>query len=145
MNREIVERATHPAALESIVQELGDGWRVHANSVTGGELAERLTGQNAIIRRDKSFFTDNHDVLFRTAEERIRTRLGDEGIDVELAPPPPSPFELGQPIDRMVLPFRWLGGAEVDAPVAPKTFCGGFSFAIGDRSYQYDRRGLRRA
>ena len=54
MNRELVEWATHPVALETIVQELGDDWRVHANSLTGGMLAEGMTAQSAIIQRDKS-------------------------------------------------------------------------------------------
>ena len=38
MNRELVERATHPEALEDIVEELeqtDDDWRVHANRVRG--------------------------------------------------------------------------------------------------------------
>ena len=143
MNRELVERATHPDALESIVQELGDEWRVHANSVAGGVLAEGLTAQNAIIRRDKSFFTDNSDVVFGTVEERIRTRLGDDGIHIELSPPPPSPFEPGRAIDRIAVPVRWLDGAAVDGPVTPSTFDGGFTFTIGDRLFRYDRQGLR--
>ena len=145
MNRKLVEGATHPTALEAIVKEMGDEWGAHANRITGGDLADGLTAQNAIIRRDKSFFTDNHDVLFGTAEERIRTRLGDEGLDVELAPPPPSPFDPGQHIDRIALPVRWLDGAIVDGPVRPVPFEGGFTFAAGDRSFRYDRRGLGRA
>ena len=64
MNRELVELATHPEALEAIVQELGDEWRVHANQIEGGEIAEGLTAANSVIRRDKSFFIDNRDVLF---------------------------------------------------------------------------------
>ena len=144
MNRELVERATHPVALEAIVQELGDAWRVHANSLTGGMLAEGMTAQSAIIQRDKSFFIDNHDVLFETVEERIRTRLGDEGIDVEFGPPPPSPFDPDRRIDRITLPVRWLAGVEVDGPVIPAEATeGGFTFAFGDQSFRYDRRGLR--
>ena len=144
MNRRLVERATHPEALEAIVRELGDEWRVHANSVTGGMLAEGLTADSAIIRRDKSFFTDNRDVLFGTAEEKIRTRLGDEGIDVEIVPPPPSPFEGGGAIEKVAVPARWLGGAAVDGPVTPSLADGGFTFRVGDRAFRYDRLGLRR-
>ena len=144
MNRKLVECAMHPEALEAIVEEMGGDWHVHANKVMGGDLAEGLTAQNAIIRRDKSFFTDNDDVLFGSDEERIRTRLGDEGIEVEFDPPPPSPFESGHPIDRIAVPVRWLYGADVDGPVTPVTADGGFTFAIGDRSFRYDRRGLRR-
>ena len=39
-NRYLVERATHPEALENIVADKGDEWRSHANAVTGGGLAE---------------------------------------------------------------------------------------------------------
>ena len=144
VNRMLVERATHPEALEAIVQELGDDWRVHANNVTGGMLAEGLTAASAIIKRDKSFFTDNHDVLFGTAEERIRTRLGDEGLDVALGPPPPSPFGFGRSIEKLAVPVRWLGGAAVDGQVTPVAADGGFTFRIGDRGFRYDRLGLRR-
>ena len=145
MNRRLVERATHPETLKAIVEEMGDSWRVHANKVKGGEIAEGLTAKDSVVRRDKSFFTDNREVLFGDAEERIRTRLGDEGIEVEFDPPPPSPFDPARRIERIAVPVRWLGGADVDGPVTPIADDGGFTFAIGDRSYRYDRRGLRQA
>ncbi len=148
MNRELVERATHPDALEAIVEELeqtDDDWRVHANRVMGGELVEGLTAASAVIRREKSFFgDDNREVVFGSLEERIRTRLGDEGIEAAFAPPPPSPFESDRTIDSVVLPLRWLGGAVVDGPVAPTPAEGGFTFRLGDRAFRYDRLGLRR-
>ena len=144
MNRELVERATHPEALEAIVEEMGEDWRSHANRVTGGDIADGLTARNAIIQRDKSFFIDNHDVLFGTAEERIRTRLGDEGIDVELKPPAPSPFDAGQTIDKLALPFRWLNGGTMDEPVATEPADHGFTFRIGDLGFRYGRLGLHR-
>lgn len=146
MNRRLVERATNPEALEAIVEEMGDDWRVHAKKVMGEQIADRLTARDAIIRRDKSFFpaADNSDVLFGDAEERIRTRLGDEGIDVELDPSQPSPFDPSERIDRMAVPVRWLGGAEVDGPITPASADGGFTFPIGRSSYRYDRWGLRR-
>ena len=144
MNRELVEKATHPAELDTIVEKLGDAWREHSNKVMGGELADGLTAANAVIRRDKSFFTDNRDVLFGSDEERIRTRLGDEGIEVELAPPPPSPFDATRPIDRLTIPDHLLGGATTEGPVTPNPVEGGFTFNVGDRAFRYDRLGLRR-
>ena len=145
MNRELVEEATHPEALEKIGRELGDGWIAHGNKVMGGDLADGLIAQSAIIQRDKSFFVDNREVLFSTAaEERIRTRIGDDSIDVELVPPPRSPFEQGQSIDKVAIPVRWLGGVTVSGPVTPSVFDGGFAFVVGDRSFRYDRLGLRR-
>ena len=144
MNRDLVERATHPEALEAIVCEMGDDWRVHANHVMGGGVAKGLTARSAIIRRDKSFFTDNHDVLFPPgSEENIRTRLGDEGIEVQFDPAPLSPFDPGRTIDRMAVPARWLVGATIDDSVAANTSNGGFTFTIGSRRFRYDRLGLR--
>ena len=144
MNRDLVERATHPDALKAIVEKLGEDWVVHANSIIGGEIAEGLTAQNALIRRDKSFFVDNRDVLFGSLEEKIRTRLGDEGIDVELDPPPPSPFDSSRRIDRMSVPARWLDGAAIEDSITPDMSYGGFTFRIGGSAFCYDRWGLRR-
>ena len=114
MNRKLVERATHPDVLEAIVQELGDDWRIHANELTGGEIAEGLTAAYAIIQRDKDFFVDNGDVQFGTIEERIRTRLGDDSVEIEFKPPLPSPFDPTRTIDRLPVSVRWLAGADVE-------------------------------
>ena len=144
MNRRLVERATHPEALKAIADELGEAWLKHQNTVTGGEIAEGLTAEHAIIRRDKSFFADNREALFVSVEENIRTRLGDESIEVTLDPPPPSPFDPNRTIARMAVPARWLGSLKAPDSVAPSLTEGGFTFTIGDRTFRYDRWGLRR-
>ena len=144
MNRELVERATHPEALEGIVLELGDEWRVHAISLEGGQIADGLTARNAIVSRDKSFFTDNGDVIFSDMEERIRTRLGDDRVDIDFDPQPASPFDKSARVEKLAVSARWLGGAEVPESVAPVAVTSGFTFSIGDRPFIYDRLGLRR-
>ena len=144
MNRLLVERATHPEELESIVREVGDAWREHANRILGGELADGLTAASATVRRDKSFFLDNREILFGSNEERIRTRLGDEGVEVEFDPPPASPFDAGRRIGSLTIANHLLRGAAPDGPVAPAEIDGGFTFAIGVERYRYDRHGLRR-
>ena len=48
MNRELVERATHPDALKEIVADLGAKWRIHANEVEGEHLADGLTAQGVL-------------------------------------------------------------------------------------------------
>ena len=144
MNRELVENATHPEALDAIVEELGGEWKEHANRVQGGHLADGLTAANAIIRRNKSFFNDNHEVLFGSDEERIRTRLGDEGVEVEFEPAPVSPFDATRRIEGMIIAGHLLRGAIPDGPVTPAESDGGFTFAVGNLRFHYDRHGLRR-
>ncbi len=145
MNRKLVERATHPAALAVIVRELGDDWAAHANDITGGNIAEGITAGYAIVRRDAPFFSQagNRDVLFPSDEERIRTRLGDDRVDVVFDPPPPSPFDPASRIDKLAVSVRWLGSADMPESVAPTRIDGGFTFAVGERRFVYDRLGLR--
>lgn len=142
MNRELVERTTHPGALDEIVAELGDDWHAHANEVEGGRIADGLTARGAIIRRDKSFFMDNRDVLFGSLEEKIRTRLGDERVDIVFAAPQDSPFGRRGAIDKVALSLRWLEGADVPESVSASAVEGGMEFAVGGRRFRYDRLGL---
>ena len=145
MNRLLVERATHPDTLAEI-EALGDAWKEHGISVKGGAIGDWQTARNAIIRRDKSFFEDNREVLFPTDDERIRTRLGDDRVDIAFDPAPASPFD-GAPIERIAMTVRWVDrSADVQDPVAATVVNdGGFEFAVGTRRFRYDRLGLRRA
>ena len=145
MNRELVENATHPEVLEAIVEELGEAWKTHALDVEGKAIAEVQGAGSNVVRRDKSFFLDNRDVLFPSnAEERIRTRLGDEGIEVEFDTPQASPFEATRHIVSMTIAAHLLRGAAPDGPAATAETEGGFTVAVGDRRFRYDRLGLRR-
>lgn len=144
MNRELVECATHPGALEEIVVELGDDWRAHANDMEGGRIADGLTARGAIIRRDKSFFTDNREVLFGSLEEKIRTRLGDERVDIVFAAPQDSPFGEKGAIDKVAMSLRWLEGVEVPESMSASAVEGGFEYVIGGKRFRYDRLGLHR-
>ena len=146
MNRELVEQATHPDSLTSIAQEKGEDWISHANRLLGDEFADRGNARSAYIKRDKSFYADNHDVLFPSNEERIRTRLGEERIDVIFKPQPASPFDSGQLIGKMPVSVRWLPqGQKVPETIEVTASNGGFGFSVGDRKFRYDRKGLHRA
>jgi len=143
MNRELVERATHPTALAEI-EAMGDGWKEHGIAVKGGEIGDWQTARNAIIRRDKTFFEDNREVLFPSDEERIRTRLGDDRVDIAFSPQPASPFD-GAPIERIGMTVRWVPGVEIPESVETTAMDGGgFEFAVGSRRFRYDRLGLQR-
>ncbi len=146
MNRELVEKATHPDALEAITQEMGDAWKEHALNNEGGYISDAQTAGHAVINFGKSFYADNREILFPDIEEQVRTRLGDDRVDLRFNPPQASPFgPSGTTIDRMTVPLRWLGGQEIPDSVAATPAGDGFEFSIGDRKFRYDRLGLRRA
>ena len=145
MNRELVERATHRAALDKITQELGAEWDAHAKDTEGGHIADAQEARRNVLKLDKSFYENNDGVVFPSnSEERIRTRLGDDQMEVTFAPPPVSPFAPESSIDRITLPLRWLGGNEIPEAATAETMDGGFAFRIGSRQFRYDRLGLRR-
>ena len=145
MNRLLVERATHPDELKAITKEKGEEWVAHALNTEGGEIADKLHGRGHTIRRDKSFLRDNRDVLFMSDEEKIRTRLGDDRIDIVLDPHQPSPFDASKHIDKLAVSVRWLPPGDAPESVTPSTLeSGGFTFAVGDQSFVYARLGLRR-
>ena len=142
MNRELVERTTHSDALDMLVGANED-WIEHRNKVDGGMIADGITAKLAVVRRDTSFL--DNDVVFADVEEKIRTRLGDEGIKVDLYPLPSSPFDAAKKIDTIRIPGHMSIGLSVDAPIAPNVLDGGgFKFAVEDRGFKYDRLGLRR-
>ena len=145
MNRELVEMATHPDVLERIIGELGVAWQEHAINTAGGHIADVQTARGHVIRRDKSFFTDNREVLFPGDDERIRTRLGDDRVEIALEPAEASPFDASHMIERLVLSARWLSGIEPPESVEPTPSDGGFEFSVGDRRFRYNRLGLRRS
>ena len=147
MNRLLVENATHPTALKAI-EELGQAWEEHALSIQGEILSDIQNARGNVVQRNTSFFRDNNNgsgLLFPSGtEERIRTRLGDEGIEVQFDPPPLSPFDTERRIETMTIAGHLLRGETPDALVKTTEADGNFAFAVGEQSFRYDRHGLRR-
>ena len=142
MNRELVERATHPEALDALVRSREDEWIAHAGEITGARIGDIQTARNAIVRRDKTFL--EQEVAFASDEERIRTRLGDESIEVKFLPAPTSAFDPSLAIESIVIPARMTAGMMPEESVEPVITEDGFEFSIGSRRFAYDRLGLRR-
>ena len=142
MNRELVERATHRDELDALTKSRGDEWLTHANDMIGALLGDRITARSVVVKRDKTFL--DREVVFAGDEERIRTRLGDEGVEIAFATPQRSPFTQNPAIDKITVRLNWLGGAEPPESVEATPVNGGFEFAIGGRRFLYDRLGLRR-
>ena len=148
MNRELVEMATHPEVLERITEELGAEWKEHAIGAAGGHIADMQTAQNAIVRRDKTFYPEEDNGAVSRGwdnENNIRTRLGDDRVEITLEPAAISPFVASRAIDGIALSTRWLPGIAPPESVEPTPTDGGLEFTVGDRRFRYDRMGLRQA
>ena len=145
MNRMLVERATHPDALDAITAELGADWKAHAGETAGGYYADRQTALSHVVQFGNAFFPEweNRKIVFRANEESIRTRLGDERVEIMLDTLQDSPFG-GNPIDKVTMPRRWLGKVIPKDPVTPQSTSEGFEFGIDSRRFRYDRWGLHR-
>lgn len=137
MNREMVEGATHPDKRDALNLEKGAVWEAYERSLAGKEAAARMMGQLGTLRRDRQF-----PERFRSDDEKIMTRLGEEGPILTL--PPGTIGAFGCPVSRLALPARWARGFIPDTPVVVEPVEGGFSFVLGEQGFQYSRIGLDR-
>ncbi|MCY4091440.1 MAG: CRISPR-associated helicase Cas3' [Caldilineaceae bacterium] len=142
MNRELVEGATHCDVLAEITAKLGEGWSGHALEIEGAQIAHGLTAGHVLIRRASSFYEGNSEVCFPDEEKRIRTRLGDEGVEITLEPAARSPFAADCAIGQLAIPGHLAHGLTGEEPVSWEHRDGGFDFNVGGRSFRYDRLGL---
>ena len=143
MNRELVEQATHPDQLEKLVSEMGEDWMELRNEIEGQTMGDLQTARKNRLNRGVSFL--DRSVRFGSDEDRIRTRLGDESVEVKFAPAPRSPFDNAHTIDAISIPARWLGETPPDETVAPTVEGQEIKFQVEDRIFVYDRLGLRRS
>lgn len=147
MNRELVEQATHPSALQAITEDLGEAWAEHNIRTKGRHIAEVQEAKSHIARWDKPFYCEesgNRKVCFPSDDQRIRTRLGDDRVEITLDPPPASPLDSSKSVDRLALSIRWVTDQEVPESVEPAlSDSGGFEFRVGKRIFRYDCLGLR--
>lgn len=142
MNRELVERATHPALVDALADELGPVWKQHGQDLAGQISGKKNSATSVIIRLHEPF----RETQFPGKEERITTRLGaqDRLVDWgEGITPPHGPF--GAPAHHLVLPAYLCGGIAPDAIAAIEQADGtGVRFRLGGAHFTYDRWGLRK-
>lgn len=132
MNRELVERATHPAQLAQIAQE--NGWEAYQRRVTGKALAETKGAELVILDRSAELpecFPD---------DEVIRTRLGAGGAVLHL--PDGVIGSFGHPIRTITLPAHWSRGLTGDE-VVQVDVGSPMVLRVADRAFVYDESGLR--
>nr|WP_264598674.1 CRISPR-associated helicase Cas3' [Rhodoblastus acidophilus] len=135
MNRWLVESATHTDKIDALNVEMGAAWARYWNDVYGKDIADAGAARRIVLPVDQPFA----EVKFVSDEEKIRTRLGGEGVRLEFAAIE-GPF--GQIIRSITLPEHWSRGIDAGAPMA-EAIEGGLHISAGASSrFVYDRRGL---
>lgn len=140
MCRELVERSTHPEALNAVGQGLKEAWRQHAKRIGGRQYAERGVAKLNIVDWAKPFGEE----AFGSDERDIATRLGDRDLILPVPEGPIGPF--GDPVTQLNLRAYDIQGLVLDdEPKAEPTeplVEGGFRFVLGRRAFIYDSIGL---
>jgi CRISPR-associated endonuclease/helicase Cas3 len=140
MNRYLVERGVHSAALSAVVSELGPPWLKHAEFVTGRRFGQARFADLNIVDWAAPYgecgFPDR-------LEQHISTRLGEGDRRAVFAAPVTGPFR--RPIQEMRIPARWAVDVPQDCYLAEDVSAdqGRVFFTLGSRRFVYDRLGLR--
>jgi CRISPR-associated endonuclease/helicase Cas3 len=144
-NRRLVEAACGSAALDARAGAQ-DPWRKHRNEIVGIASAQGNQAQYATVDWSLPWA----EAVVTELQAEVRTRLGLDGVDLELAESTTSPF--GHRIDHIPMPAWMLGNNSVSGEAAvPKAESiqalpsGGFVFAAGARRFRYTRHGLEAA
>lgn len=133
MNRFLVEGATHPDPVAALIAEKGDAWATYMQKVTGSEAAARMFARLNLLERSQRF--DKFE--FKGSDERVMTRLGEEGAILDLAPGSIGAF--GDVVSRIALPARWSGGI-----TEPEATLEAGVLTTGDKRFSYGVEGLAR-
>ncbi len=143
MNRQLVEQATHPEALATIVAELGDEWHKHYQHRSGVTHAEQGLARLNLVNREVPF--THKDCLFPSGDlsRAIKTRLGVDDRLVRFSHELPGPF--GNGIRELSLPGHMVYQAEPnEEPRKIESEYNEIMFTFGRVRYRYDHLGLRK-
>ena len=136
MNRVLVEEATHPDLVAAVLAEKGEDWESYDRKVGGARAAEEQFARMNALDRSKRF----DGLRFPGGDERIMTRLGEEGAVLQLEPAPVGPF--GVEVTRITLPSHWSFGITSDHQVRVERSGSELSFIVADKAIHYRRTGL---
>ena len=138
MNRRLVEAATHPERTGSLIKEKGEMWGGYDRKLGGVEAAERGLARLRRLDREQPY----EELRFPGADERVMTRLGEDGVVLALDPGAVSPF--ANRISQITLPARWSAGIlSTDAEsVVVSPVPDGLVIRVGEREFLYSRKGL---
>ncbi len=137
MNRALVEGATHPDRVAGLIAQKGAAWERYDSLNGGKRAAEGMVARLNVLDREAPF---DDFLRFPQSDERIMTRLGDEGVILTLDPPPEGPF--GCSITKIAVPARWSRGIAKDVRVTISQDEDGLSLSAGEVYLRYSRAGL---
>ncbi len=145
MNRQLVEGGLHSDILSGVAEEMGEKWKKHQQFIDGSAVAHRLSAKNMLVRRDRPF--GHPDTLFPSerseAEQKVKTRLGEDDRIIELPHSVKSPF--GRSFCKINIPSFYLPDAEGDCAVEDiKIEESGLTFTVGGVTFIYNRLGLQK-
>ena len=95
MNRMLVEQGTHPNVLKERANVLGDIWLTHEQQTWGLAAAEEQVARRHELNREELF----DEQTFPDLDEKVRTRLGEDGPRINLDQAMPGPF--GKPGENL--------------------------------------------
>lgn len=137
-NRTLVEEATHPTVIEEI--ESDSTWQAHADQVRKLARAEALEARNNLIDRGKPFTADDN----QFPGHQMKTRLGEEDIQVEFQNPQRTPF--GEKVQQITLsPYFFDERPDDGKAEAVHQSGSGFRFAFAGTEFEYTSSGIRKA
>lgn len=136
MNRALVEAATHPEALQAIVDELSRAdprWADATLRKEGETYAERGAAERARLEWEKPVSAFHLD-------EGAATRLGARNVELVFDPMPTGAF--GASVSRLVVPDH-LNPSKAFEAVDIVQGVDGFAFRLSESLFLYDSFGLR--
>lgn len=140
-NRVLVEAGADSQRLMALADQMGGGWPKFGQDLLGKRAAEAGQASPVLVR----WSDDWNDAHWSDLGDQVRTRLGLDGIDLDLLQPWTSPF--GQPLIRLTVP-SWMLPALAGAKRPPlveqqQGDDRALTLQVADRSLHYDRLGLR--
>ena len=141
-NRMLVEQACGAASLGALADTLGAAWQAHRNHLLGHASAQ----SSHALFHTTDWLKPWHEAVAGELDTEARTRLGLDGIDVELPALPRSVF--GHELQRLTIPAWMLpSGASQAGAVFPTAEAllatpDALHFTVAGRAFVYDRWGL---
>ena len=137
-NRALVEAGADTARLVALADELGGDWPEFAIKLLGKRSAQAAQAWPVLVRWDR----DWNDGQWSDLGDEVRTRLGLDGVDLDLLQPWTSP--LGSVLHRLTVP-RWILPTLTDLPVVEQQAgdAQALQLTVAGRRLHYDRLGLR--